>query len=317
MIKTLKNKDKRKKNITTKKNINSVMTPGTKIRQYKQNNVNYTIPYIPIYAVQIAFLLHTLKSNNIDCGHGLYFDKYLITDKKSNVIYQTIHDEKKISEEDIIESLRNKLKLCFQKKQLFVIPINIIYGKHSNILIFNYHRKEVERFEPHGYKTLEKKMNNNDILNQNIQKFVHKIDSSYTYIPPHKICPFDEKGLQMIDQQYKEIKTIKYKNFEIRDKYGYCLAWSYFFTDLRLKYPHLSGKVLYDKSIKNIGNHPKDFRNFIRGQTKYVIDIINNIDSKYTLEEFIYLYENKLNYSKQNMIIKTWNNYMTDLLKKF
>lgn len=116
------------------------------------------------------------------------------------------------------------------------------FETHANMLIINPRNSTIERFEPHGAKTLLYDVHKMNILFQDITKKIsYYLGKTYNYIPPIDFCPEKKYGIQ--DSE----------NFNTRDKIwnatgtylhdldtsGYCYIFSIMMMDFRLKNPEL------------------------------------------------------------------------------
>ena len=219
-------------------------------------------------------------------------------------------------------------------KKAVVVPVSLrVKGKndsHANALVFNTQLMTAEHFEPHGrfdyrpnknrYLTLtgvnlnpaiteiNKKMKLNIETNtiELTDEQKKKLKKGFKYVRPVDVCPsqsmyknFD--GLQQFDVSKKE--PVDFEGFQIKEKGGYCQAWTYFLLDLRLKTldtpsqevlkEYATYRDIYKTSIG--GNPNKTITGLIRGYSKQYFDIIKQLinEGKFTLEEFLEYRKNK------------------------
>jgi hypothetical protein len=145
---------------------------------------------------------------------------------------------------------------------------------HSNILIFNTIRGECERFEPHGSQT-KVSLINSDRLNRSIKRFVKDLDLGLTYVPSDQVTE-SLRGFQSYECKAPKLTSIILGK-EVTDPKGFCAVWSYFYADMRLKFPKIPAKELV-KNIQNIlGNDPDKLRSFIRGQAKFLSEEVADV----------------------------------------
>jgi len=126
-------------------------------------------------------------------------------------------------------------------------------GGHANMIIVDKKRKEAERYEPHGKKHW--KTYNTFGLDIALLEFFEKL--GFKYIAPTEFCP--PKSHQMLEGLEKMSKGIKISG----EPGGYCVAWSYWYADLRLTYPDMPRQLLIHKSIKELRKNPLTFTQYI------------------------------------------------------
>jgi hypothetical protein len=183
--------------------------------------------------------------------------------------------------------IMNSLVNCINKKQFVVIPLHIQIktaeesSGHANVLIYRKKENVIEHFEPHGQKLSFKteKYSVDKLINNNLNFFVESINketknnTKITLIDSENTCP-RPVGIQLIEEKApaKEEKESK----------GYCQAWTFFFTELCLRYPNINSKemlsTIYD-IIDGEENKPTFLRNVIRG---YVKNISDRLDKYYS-----------------------------------
>lgn len=244
------------------------------LASYKKMNSTKVIPYTCFDFTEHMMLLHVLNKNKNDCAYDIGLFGHLIAKYKS-LTYNKL----------FVKHIQQHYLRCKQKNKMLVIPLSVLSGRHSNVLIFNPFRNEVERFEPHGGTTGHKSFDDTAINNK-LKKFVHEIDSTLKYISPDILCPNGHKGYQRYEQKAMR-ETGKYNNITISDPNGFCCAWSYFYLDIRLKFPKKSGTELVQESQSILGYNPNELRQFIRGQYTFLVKEINAIDQKYKFEDLL------------------------------
>jgi hypothetical protein len=128
---------------------------------------------------------------------------------------------------------------------------------HANILIYDKKNNILERFEPYGYYI----MLDNDALDDKIYKyFKHIYNKNITYVKP-------KDYLNKIKfQTLSNDMNIDVKKFN--DPFGYCLAWTLWYLEMRLLNPETSSQNLvtesYDDIINKYGNKNNALIDFIR-----------------------------------------------------
>ena len=180
-------------------------------------------------------------------------------------------------------------------------------GSHSNLLIYRRNTGELEHFEPHGsvyggshkYEVV-KYINNvlqnivsmmNDVLPTiNIDRLPDNQLKLVSLIKAQDICP-DRRGVQAFEEQSHIPKTII-------EPFGYCSAWSMFFTELCLKNPEASSRQIYTAILKksDLYSNKNDYlRNVIRGYTCFINNKIAKHFSKLFSDHDQQLLTNALN----------------------
>lgn len=146
------------------------------------------------------------------------------------------------------------------KKRFVVIPITI--ESHQNILIYDMTLKEVELFDPYGEKSLSEFQNiyydpqsKRSIAKMfikyycEIEKLFKEIDKSIKFFKPVSFFPKDKEF------QTFEINVCPKEKFNI-NSWGFCVVWSFWYTENRLRYPNKSRteltKTLLDLFHKDI-----------------------------------------------------------------
>lgn len=179
--------------------------------------------------------------------------------------------------------LSNFIKRC--NKRFYVIMLTIASNDHvtahQTILIIDKDKKTFELFDPHGsqrelefkYDTLEEKLKD--------------MFKGYNLIPVQQLCPL--RSFQTIEyfqssylrgeENKRLIENIKEFLKLLENKYekrvGFCVAWSYFYLDLRMKYPDMNQKKLQEKAIEKLfkGDMLRfivNYIQFIRKEAKYI-----------------------------------------------
>ena len=162
------------------------------------------------------------------------------------------------------------------KIKLIIAPFRIVFKEededHANLLIINKVNSTVELYDPHGsinYFTDWKQYNIKKRIEDYLVSLYPNIFNLYTFLSYSDICPL--KGFQYIDDSFAK------KNQKI-DKVGYCINWSLFMLDLRLKYYKYDPKYIQQLMINqtrifsnnNDKTLAKNFLNFIRKYTYYI-----------------------------------------------
>ena len=162
------------------------------------------------------------------------------------------------------------IEKCSNNKRFILLPLfmsnyNCDMSGHQNMIIIDVKNKTIERFEPYGINVGDEYTEIEHNFDKAFGSFLSKM-KKYTYIPPQKMCI--KMGLQAIEEDniYKGIATVR-KN----DPFGFCVAWSIWYADLRMRYPDASSKELLNKTINILKNDKITMRRFIRNYAEFII----------------------------------------------
>lgn len=199
----------------------SIMHRGKNYVPINPDNFKYIHEFLSeIYTDKLCYV----KKNSIDCLVYNGFEKY------NNII--------------IPKSSITAVQNCKKRFIFFYIKIDIFepesiesgidsnhIGGHINVLIFDTHKKEVERYEPHGYETIVNLTNIDDLLLNKL-----KTELGYKYFKPVDFCPY-------FSLQYLHSNT---SNKKYEDK-GYCTVWSTWYMECRLLNPDEDRNILVNR----------------------------------------------------------------------
>lgn len=133
--------------------------------------------------------------------------------------------------------------------------------RHQNALIIDTYRGTIERFEPYGAEFQ---------YGYDIDDTIRDLFSEYEYVPPLDYSPI----MSVQELQEREIITavIHYKpqSKELSGLIGFCVAWSVWYTDLRLTYPDVDRYQLVKDAIQSLSQNPGLFTAFIVSYTEYL-----------------------------------------------
>ena len=105
-----------------------------------------------------VYLLDILRRNNNDCYTRDQYGNILNEMNLSGQYSKILNVPKKAVEIIVDDYIR-----CKKKGKMILIPIGLKPSQstgHANMLILNYHRNEIELFEPHGKKVATRKLHN-------------------------------------------------------------------------------------------------------------------------------------------------------------
>jgi len=223
----------------------------------------------------------TLASENVIEYHYQRFDNLikffdkLNKDKKiKNIcIYKNVYEsllEIDINNKNVyplyttLDNFKYRLleKKCIKEKYIPItinskLPIDKIeIENHTNILLINTKNKQIEFFEPHGYKKKESDSN------ESVSKYHNKFNILSLFFKD--LLP-DYKLINVVDYIKKHSFQAKYDSNS-----GYCVTWSSLFVHYRLLNPN--------KPIKEIINHMDNYINvnLLLRYARYIEDVLKN-----------------------------------------
>lgn len=169
-----------------------------------------------------------------------------------------------------------------KKKRFIIFKLTLIpnqNGTHANLIIYDKQKQCVERFEPFGYNSLL----DADILDKKIEKYFTKVFGKIEYMSPKSYQ--NKIKFQIISDDSNPI------NKKSGDPFGYCLAWTYWYLELRLLNPDKNSDELindaYDKIVQTHDKNKKDnfMLNFIRDYAITLDKMKNDILNKIGIEK--------------------------------
>jgi hypothetical protein len=201
------------------------------------------------------------------------------------IICYTSKDEYWIHHElnNLINAQRRKKKYDFAT---CYISINS-NGLHANIIIYDFNKLTIERFDPYG-DTVYFDKEFDDILEEELTW-----NTGFIYIKPSDYMPI--AGFQSISDELNPLKQ------KIGDFGGYCLAWCSWYLEHRIINKNIEPKILVNKLLKKLSYSNNTFlenirnyaNNLNKARTEYLknIGIDNKIISNLYLTNYI---ENEL-----------------------
>jgi len=166
------------------------------------------------------------------------------------------------------ESVKNCLK---KGSEFIVIPMGFNCDDklgHQNFLIYNTITKEMERFEPNGSDISNPCLKNPKMIPQLIDLFHKNVkkDMIKRFYEPLDFCP--AKSFQFIQNDGTKRKTEK----------GFCLSWSYWYADTRLRNPNKTRKQVIDMALASLyANKSLSFTSFIRSFSNFLEKVGNEM----------------------------------------
>ena len=243
-------------------------------RHYKKGH--NIISFLGMANITTLFYLYLFNKYNTPCVSfheyisdiGMRGDIGLVV---QNIKTMTPKKQKKYT--NYLIELSNTIIECVKKGiQPIILPVKLIFDKfaHANLFIIRPNNNTIEHFEPYGYShgLLEKHYFKQyidqflNILNKEFQQNgLHKLK----FIESYNVCPVNIPGIQEREEASRlEIDPV--------EPFGYCCAWSLYFTELVLKNPELTSKQLYQIITKDAYLNNDFYRTMIRGYIHFIND---------------------------------------------
>jgi hypothetical protein len=251
----------------------------------KYDNINYSVYGSSLIDVCIFILYlkkkydflylptiknHTLNNLTINSKTYLYYNYHIY----KNMIYPWYIFIRSLKEyyihpylNNLINSAKTNKKYKYSIIYLCIVNKHDIYY-HANMLIYNFEKLTIERFEPYGYMC---EYNIDDILEE-----ILTWNTGFKYINPKLSQPL--LSFQIFSHE-NHISNVKYG-----DPGGYCLAWCFWYIETKFLNQNIDSKILINKLIKKITS--LDIR---------LVDHIRNYANQITIEKFNFLKEINLN----------------------
>jgi len=149
---------------------------------------------------------------------------------------------------NLINSTRREKTHDFGFVYLSLTVNNI--GLHANILIYDFNRMTIERFDPYGDTVyFDKKLD--EILEEELTW-----NTGFKYLKPSDYMPVS--GFQTISDELNPL------NQKSGDFGGFCLAWCTWYLEHRIKNSKIDQKDLVKKLIKKMSSMDISFMEYIR-----------------------------------------------------
>lgn len=201
---------------------------------------------------------------------------------------------------NLFDNINNKKCNTF-----LIIPIGIeqANGSHSNMLIYDYNKNEMERFEPNGSDYPYNFNYNPNLLDDLLEDKFSQIFTGLKYFRPKDYLP--KIGFQLLESNEH------IKNKKIGDPGGFCAAWSNWWANMRISYNNVPRDKLVKKLIKRVKNINVSFRNLIRNYSKNITDIRDELFNDINID-----INDWLNDNYNNQQINTFNNKLINIIEK-
>ena len=214
------------------------------------------------YTLGMLYLLDTYPESCVAI-HSIVFEE-----KKINYYDYDLTWYENIKDFVIPSGFWSSIKKCLEKRSNFIlIPFTfrcINRSAHSNFLIYDSKRKELERFEPNGFisdncfnpPNLEEKLA--DLLNSNVQ-----VDMVKKVYAPLSFCP----RISFQSLQHRE------REKQIGDPGGFCAAWIMWYADTRLENPNKTRKQVVEMALLKFKNNIGSMTEFIRSYSAFIAKV--------------------------------------------
>ena len=196
------------------------------------------------------YLIHTETKEPIKPGDRLN----LKLAGASNATFSLENYPLKISYDDPNFLNKEEIIKWYEK---FMEPLISVKG-HANLLLLDTRTGELERFEPHGMKSLP--MYKEKELDTEIGKLFYEKLGITKYYKPEHICPGPGPQSKQEKERRAQLKDLK----DIIDlKSGTCVAWTMFYGDLRLRNPDIPREEIIELGLKHIHEQPQALTRYI------------------------------------------------------
>ena len=163
-------------------------------------------------------------------------------------------------------------KLLDANIRFIIMKLTIITSKnlnHANIIIYDKKNNIIERFEPFG--PVNYFIKDIDLLDKYLYNIFKDYFKNLKYKTPHDYM--EKTKFQLISNESD------LKNKKMGDPDGFCLAWCYWFLELKLENPDVDTEDLITNALSNIINQnntdQNSILNYIRNYGKK-LDLLKN-----------------------------------------
>lgn len=154
------------------------------------------------------------------------------------------------------------VRKCLKNTARFIlIKLTLVpnsFTTHANMIIYDKKDNKVIRFEPYGVNDI---VDGDKLDNKMKELFNNATESDVKYVrPADYLTGFNWQTISHDSESEEKI---------LGDPVGYCLAWCYWFIELKLENPDIDESLLMEKAFSNIEDKSRDIGN------KYLIHIRN------------------------------------------
>lgn len=265
-------------------NYKNITAPSQKKTKIKYINDKYELEYLNLYQSKKEIIIADLQKIYTDFAYEIV--PYLIIWGGKGRYH--IHKDLDFY---LNNALNNKnIRFVFMK----ITIVTSEKSSHANVLIYDKKTNIMERFEPYGLIPYVDNREFDIFLKTTFQKLIPDV----IYMGPKELM--GTVSFQMFsDDTNRAVKNLG-------DPYGYCLAWTYWYLEMRLANPDTNPKDMIKRAIRHILNTPSNksgaekFITFIRDYAKK----LDNLKNKFMLnagikqKDLYNLVQNKDNLSK-------------------
>lgn len=205
----------------------------------------------------------------------------------------------RILSQEVLQKMKTYWDQCKRAEgvKFIIVPLLMrnyaLKAGHTNMLIYTIKDQTLERFEPIGAlsPSIEKNFNTDFMMRSVMHLFYTKIDSSIKYIPSSQVCPSPKsfQGIQGREKTQRIDADIYSSGAKLPgDPGGFCMAWSIWYTDLRLSHPNYTSESLQKIALTDLQNRAEKgslFSDFIRNYAEFLVDKVNELKEKGYLEQ--------------------------------
>ncbi len=263
-----------KKLINDKNNLkSSYLINKNKIKielEYSKNNDYCT--FIGSQFDILCGIFYLIKINNNFVTSPI--NSNIVTFNKINGLtlnFEIIFKNNELIINNIITSLIIKKKKSVSRFIIISLGIETINSGHSNYIIYDKKKNEIERFEPYGYSNIKGFYYDSNLLDKKLKLYFSSIFDGVKYFAPKDYM--DKISFQHFDSIESETK-------QYGDPGGFCAVWTIWYADMRIKYYKIDRNILIKKLIRNIISNKYSFKNLIRNYSNKITKIRNTLLQK-------------------------------------
>jgi hypothetical protein len=182
------------------------------------------------------------------------------------------------------------LKLCLETgEELIMVPFRI--PAHLNMLIIKVKTREIIRFEPHGTKSSDVKLDNEaniflEKLTKDINAYLNLTENrKFTYVNPTKLCPNYNANLSHYVYPGFQYMETKNRILGKSEGGGFCQLWSWFFAECVIQNPNMDVREVYKEAFNALKANENNFATIIRGYFFSINDELKKMKKSFTIKK--------------------------------
>ena len=158
---------------------------------------------------------------------------------------------------------------CLEMENRFIIvPLSLYFyydkerSGHQNMILIDTKKKIIERYDPWDAETAEHY--DPEFLDKKLRDYFNIHLPAYKFLDPSLTCP--KFSFQIIEErQEKAVEQMAQLEKHLGVEVGFCVGWSLFYLNLRLKYPDADPKKLQELAIAKLekGDMTKFIKNYV------------------------------------------------------